>query len=613
MKKYLRVAIACLLYCFLLNFQDHVYAAEDGSSAQPYTVGSASELKEVLTKSTPGTLYIKLKNDITYTTENFKIGSDININGDGHAMLYAGNNYITNSRGYTLSGAGYHVNFNNIDFGNATFKYGQTFYGILSTNYNQVDLTVENVNYYGRNGAQPFCMYNGNSTVLIKGKNSFKSITGGSSGQEFMEGAQLIFDRNSSTNIEHSTDSSQALFWNSVGSSAPFDLQLKENAQVNINTNKKYISYGTGLNVQVANRAKLSIGSSNYGTTFTNNKQANLSLASEASLKVKGAGEVGSESSAPINLNVTDPNWVSFENTKGSKVFNTDVNVQQQTQSNYSLDSISGSDRKTRDAPKGNFGWKNNQIDPNKTNKAIYRPEIKALANVKSNVNTNPLVSELLFTELQANNPYAYQSMEYKVYEKPIVSDVTNQQSIIENDHAALYKGSVTTSQETLSKVKAGSYTIYFKVIGKLEDESITSDWIEKTITVNKSPLNVTVPLDMSFSVIDNNPFKSVDQYHIINHTNFETSFNISSVSGGTKDINLVNAISNNTPNRSLYLALKDTKSNELPFVASSPNNKISVSPFDGTSTFNVVGQYKGSIKYSEKEKLNYKLKLEIK
>ena len=93
-KKILLFIWLCLFSCFI---QYSVSANGTGTAANPYTVGTSSELTSALnngaTLSSSETLHIKLTDNISYTAnDSFKIQSNVVVDGNGYSMHYTGTN-----------------------------------------------------------------------------------------------------------------------------------------------------------------------------------------------------------------------------------------------------------------------------------------------------------------------------------------------------------------------------------------------------------------------------------------------------------------------------------------------------------------------------------------
>ncbi|MCK8605892.1 hypothetical protein LNP18_07205 [Leuconostoc citreum] len=613
-KKMLLFIWLCLFSCFI---QYSVSANGTGTAANPYTVGTSSELTSALnngaTLSSSETLHIKLTDNISYTAnDSFKIQSNVVVDGNGYSMHYTGTNYTTGTAGYLLTKNGYNVTYSNLIFGSSNYSFGQTYYGILLGTSYQANLTIHDVTYYGKNGAQPICNYNAGTIVTMTGTNNFSAIPG-SYGQEFMEGANLVFGSDSITNIIHNTNDATALLWNSA-SGNDFNMTLQKNAKVNIQTSKPLFSYGKRLSIDMADSSQLNITNTAYDITMTNSVGSNINMAKNSSFNATGNGKFGNQASGLYtNFTTSDPSKISFENTSSTNgIFTSSPKITPTTQTAYSLDSYVNSNKTTRDASANAFNL-TDSLFPSNTKRVIYYPKIIPTAMISSHVNNNPLVSEILFNSLGVNVPYTYVSTQYKIYKNSqIDGDITSSdnQSIIENSQSALYKGVFENDTGQVSQINAGNYIVYLKINVTSPTGSSSSQWISKSIEVPKSLLNITVPTNMAFLALNNDMFTSNSSYEVVNHSNFDTDFGISAISGGDSNINLVENLATTTEPNPLYLALKNTDGIEMPFVQSGKKTRFNVSPFEGSSKFNLIGQYGGAISSKNKAVINYIMRL---
>lgn len=605
---------------FFLFMQGQASANGDGTNDNPYVVNSVSSLNDALAtsgtfESTNGTLYITLSSDITYTSsDSFKIASNIVINGDGHAMLYTGTNYTTSTAGYFVTKDGYDVTFSHITFGNSDYSANQTYYGILLGYNRKTNLTVNNVTYYGKNGGQPFVNYNPNSTVTFTGTNTFSSIAG-TAAQEFLEGTNVIFDENSVTNISQNTAEGLAVFWNSTLGSKTLNISLKRNAKVNIQTNKPYFSYDEPLSLSLAESAQLNINNSAYGVRMTLNRASTINMASNSSFSAIGNGKFGEGATGQTTtFAVSDPAAINIQNTASSVgLFAYSPVIVPNNTADYSFDYIIGATQSTLAAAKATINLSDSLFDKNVT-QVTYRPDIIATATVSSYVQSSPVQSQILLNNLGVNQPFTYKSARYKVYTTPIVPiDTINQsdnQNTIEQSTTSLYSGTVTNTSGQLTNIKAGTYTIYIKIAASSSDGLVTSRWLAKTVTVPKSVLNITVPISMTFTAVDNAMFASPVHYEITNQSNFDTAFGVSAITGGANTVNLVDDINTTTQSNPLYLALQDTNGTTMPLIQSETKTTFDVAAFNGSSRFRLIGQYGGALASSNKQTLDYNLHL---
>ncbi|WEV44910.1 hypothetical protein OZX60_05585 [Streptococcaceae bacterium ESL0687] len=204
---------------------------------------------------------------------NFKTGQKIyivanktktvEIDGNGHTITYdmgplknntdKDNEKLDNQdkaaageTGFGFGADGLKITFKNVTFGNKDAYYsasGDTkannFYGIINpgrtVGSNGTSLTVENVKYYSKKGAQPFHVYGGDTKLIFSGTNEFYMKGSDRQTQEFIEGGNIVFDDNSVTKIvDEKTGTYQTgLIWALFD---PLNLVVGKNATVDITT-----------------------------------------------------------------------------------------------------------------------------------------------------------------------------------------------------------------------------------------------------------------------------------------------------------------------------------------------------------------------------------------
>ncbi|MBS9338011.1 hypothetical protein [Fructobacillus parabroussonetiae] len=585
------------------------FAITGKSDTDTVSVSNKQELKAALSKNI---LNIKLNNDIHYDdNERFFINSDVNIIGNNHAILNDGSNQ-RDWPGFTLNKNDLNVSYNNVTFGDN--NHIQSWYGILQGSWYRANLKINNVNYIGFTAAQPFYL-NKDTKLTFTGNNNFYTTPGKGSGQEFLEGAtNIVFDENSVTNIYHNTNTSTAGF---LWPSDTTNISVKKNAQVNINTSKKIFCWGANFNLNLDDNSVFKINSTLNGVTMGTNT-GNVTLNSGSYFEAVGNGSFGEQASDNINFSTINPRGLLIENKKSKGLFNHDVTLNNKSTFPYFFDYYNPS-KQTQPASSGNNILNNNVFGSNST-KLFYHAKTKTIGDVTSTVKSNPLISQINLNNLNIEGPYYYKGIEYKIYQKSLVSDIDsdNSQNIITNDSTADFKGITNDDYVDVTNVPAGNYVVYMRAKGQSLSssyEDTTSQWIAKDINVKKSMLDITVPIKTDFTVLDNSLFTSDNQYKIVNNSNFTFKYYIDSdlPKKESGSANLVDKIDSDTPNKSIYLALKvrDTKNDILPFVHSADKTmKISVPGFKGESIFNVIGQYKGPINYSKYENLSYIIKL---
>lgn len=615
--RYNVIIILMIVFAFF-SFNKKVSAdTGTGTSSDPYVINSISDIQPALDKgkniSSTDTLYIKLNSDISYSSsDSFKIYSNLSIDGsknssENYAMKYTGTSYTSGSAGYTLTKSGLSVSFNNMTFGDSSFSSNQTYYGILLGTSYQVNFYANDITYYGNNGAQPFCNYNVNTVVTLQGNNTFTSKAGNSS-QEFFEGDNLIFDSNSHTNIAHNTSTGvSSLIYNSTSSSL-LNITIKNNASVNIDTNKPYFTYGSAVNLNIGENSSFNFNNNTSGATFSNAYLTTINSSKNSSINITGNGLVGANSSSQTTINSTTPQSINFENNSGGTgLFKNNITLNNTDPSGYSFHYYINKVESVMDASNSSYVLNDNNIKSNLTQLKYYAtPQLSFSA--ESNVENSPTLSQIIISNvIMTNNDLNY--YQYKIYKKDIIDGDINSstnQSLITNDQNSTYSGTGTATK-TIDKVISGEYTVYVK---GFSNNNGSTNWTKQTVNVKKTLLNITLPVDIKFNVIDNSQFSS-SSYQFINNSNFDTTFNISNVSKlGNTDTNLVGSIVDDTPQNSIYLALKSQNAT-LPFDQTGQNSGTdSITGFGGINKFNIIGQYKGPISTTNSKNVSYKLSL---
>ncbi|MBS9336743.1 hypothetical protein [Fructobacillus papyrifericola] len=607
MKKIFFIALFCSFFIALFcSFFISAFAVTGKAETNTVSVSTKQELKDALSQNI---LNIELKNDIHHDdNESIFIYSDVNIIGNNHAILNDGSNQ-GNWPGFTLTKNDLNVSYNNVTFGDS--KHIQSWYGILQGTDYRANLKINNVTYVGTGAAQPFVL-NNNTKLTFTGQNNFTVTPGSGWGQEFLQGAtNIVFDKNSVTNIYHESDTSTAGFlW--PGDTA--NISVKKNAQVNITTSKKIFCWGENFNLTLDDDSVFRLNNIRNGATM-GTEAGNITLNSGSYFEAVGNGAFGEAASDNIKFNTINPKGLLIENKKSKGIFNHDVTLNNQSTFPYFFDYYNPS-KLTKPTSSGNNILNNSVFGSNST-KLFYHAKTKASGDVTSTVKSNPLISQINLNNLNIEGPYYYKGIEYKIYQKSLVSDIDsdNSQNIITNDSTADFTGVTNDDHVDVNNVPAGNYVVYMRAKGQAlssSSEDTTSQWIAKDINVKKSMLDITVPIKTDFTILDNSLFTSDNQYKIVNNSNFTFNYYINSAVKESGSANLVDKIDSDTLNKSIYLALKikDTDNDILPFVYSGEPMKISVPGFTGESIFNVIGQYKGPINYSKYENLSYKINL---
>lgn len=626
-----------VLFVFIVMLVPQKVFAEvtgSGTEADPYVAGNATDLTTALAngKNSTSTVYVQLSSDITYTDSNqFTIYSNVVINGlkdntvgSYYKMLKTGTSQTTATAGFYLNASGYDVTFRNLSFGDSTYSYYQTYYGILLGYSYQVDFTMENVDYYGSAGGQPLCNYNVGTTFTFAGTNNF-NVQAGAYSQEFMEGCNVSFADDSNTTINHVSADGYGFIYNSTSNSTT-TINIGANAVVNVNTNRTYFTFNNStVNFTMADSAEFIYTCTAAGFNFSNSASttSTYTVGNNATFAVSGAGKVGNLVAAKATFNATTPAEISFENTSSaSGLFNGTSTLT--TDSGYLFDYTVSGTTTTKDAAASSVSLQDSSFATGVT-KVVYYPQTvlsyDAAGNVADASADANAISTLDVTNPSVSHSYTLSSAEYKVYTtSPLASDAditsTDSQTTITNSTTADYSGTTTTGVFSLSDVPAGTYTVFMRGTTTSSTGRITqtTDWVATTVTVAKSALYVTIPVNMTFAIVDNAEFTSAESYSTTNKSNYPVTFGIDSVTEAS-GVTLVEDVNNTTATNPLYLGLRSTadSSSEIPFITSASTKKtFLLSSFGGMVPFELVGQYGGSVSYTGITDLQYTLTVVI-
>lgn len=544
----------------------------EGTVTNPYTAGTVGELKDVLTAIKndvgTGTYYLNLTENIVYSgADVFEIYKSIEINGQGNYMLYENSSSTTEANvGYRIKVSGLQVKIKNLNFGSSTLTddkgnvYGnQSYYGIIGAGGSsaiQFDATLENVNYYGKTGAQPLLTWNTESTFTMMGENHFKSEVGSNS-QEFMEGYNLFFAKGSKTTIDHQTSASSSLLYGyGTGGSGDRKMRvtLEEDAEVDFTSSKTYFTYGSnGLILTIGKGAEFFYTQTdNKALTFTNTSSASaeINAQKDSQMTVLSGGRI--TSSGAITMNVNEPNWLRFKNTATTGLFNKNVTFNRLDGNvgeigGYQFNYLSASQEllKKEVAGASTLTLADNYFENPSLKQAIYQKKIKIIdwesfsdvdvgrSNLITTIkdydpsertltnNTFKLSKERLWTGDEIKNETAQQEIE----------DATDEtQGMVTSETSA-------SSTWHVEELISGSYYVYVKISGTINEDpelqifASESLWVEKEVEIAKSPLSVEVPLELLFQVREVGAFDTKESAQpILSESNYPIDFTIDSV-----------------------------------------------------------------------------------
>lgn len=621
----------------------------DGTETNPYTAGTALELKEVMDTINndwgSGPYYVKLVENIVYTEADvFEFFKDVEIDGQGYSMLYSNSSGmdVTNT-GYRMKASNLKVKLKNMNFGSATIvdengnAYNRSsYYGIIGSgtlaNFS-FEAILENVNYYSKNGAQPFFSYNFASAFTLMGENSFISEAGENS-QEFMKGYNLIFAEGSKTTINHQTDNEAALFHGHGGGGAgdgQIRVTLEKDAEVAITSNKSYFSYGSnGLNLTVGENARFFYTQTeSKPLIFTNGVDAEINLQTNAKTEFISSGEITSDGSVVINANA--PDYIRFQNKEEigglfgkTMTFNRlDGTAGEIGGYQYSyLDA--NQELLKKDVPGAStFSLSNDSFDYTSLKQAVYQKKLNLL-EWESNPTVEVDRSELT-TTITSYDPADMKLAKntFKLSTEPLwsgeeITEAIAQKEVEEASDSTPGIVEIHTSADldwTLEQLPAGTYYIYVKIAGAVnEDPDLQlylseSLWEEKQIEIVKSPLTVEVPLELVFTAREIGAFsEEASPKPIISRTNYPIDFTIESVQdlSETSPIQLVKEMEAGRE-KQLILNLADTDGSILGPLVAGTNEvaSLEVLPFlEEPLGIYLKGEYSGPV--FEKYETNY-------
>lgn len=620
-----------------------------GTSADPFTAGSAAELITVLqtitSATTPGPYYIELTANIVYQdSHSFSINKDVVIDGQGFYMLYSNSSSpVALDTGFRVKTSGVTVTLRNINFGSDTLMDSSnqvydnsTYYGIIgaiadSTTFHAI---MENVNYYAQTGAQPFISWNQQSTFTFQGENAFVARAGAAS-EEFLEGYNVIFAEGSKTTIDHQTTSNTGLFY-AFGTGSITDSRLRitieENAEVDIISTKPSFTYNaisSGVDFTIGEGARLYY--THVGTDamyFSNMVEMNVTVGNDAQVSFVNTGPFNS---APANLlsssltfYVDSPDYIRFKNasTTGTGLFTRNIAFVREdgtagVTGDYRFSYLNASSQLQGKEVAGvsSNTLNNNYFSNPSLKQAIYQKRIEVMD--WSNEPDVAVNKSELTTTIDRYDPPARQvtAVEYKLSDESLWtgSDINDAQAQSQIENATLATSgvlAVETSEEQVwvnEDLMAGTYYVYVKLTGVISDDpdvqayTTKSRWAEAEIVIPKSTLSVEVPLELIFGTKETGAFSATEHAQpIVNQSNFVIDFTIAEVTDQSEEvtISLVDQLSVNGENELLLnLSKTDGQSIGPMLVGVNDTDAMELLPFWETShDLYISGQFSGPI-----------------
>ncbi|WP_206856045.1 hypothetical protein [Candidatus Enterococcus mangumiae] len=613
----------------------------NGTEQEPYTAGTAAELRSVLqtirTDPGTGTYHILLTDNIFYNASDvFEIHKDVVIDGQGFHMLYANNaSTAAGDTGFRIRVSGVQATVRNLNFGSDTLTdaNGQvydnnTYYGVLGsagTDNIRFDAIFENVNYFARRGAQPLLTWNRQSRFIFKGENHFISRTGTNS-QEFMEGYNITFAEGSKTTIDHQTEVNLGFIFafgtgGSAGSDGRIRINVEENAEVNILSSKQHFTFGAQVIFTIAENAKFHYRqTANRALSFSNNQAVTVNIDPNTQATFLSNGQINSGNT--VNFNVNEPDFIRFQNLSSSTgLFARNMNFNRldsagEATGGYNFYYMNQNQRLVRRGIPGASSrvLANNQFSHSGLRHAIYKKRTNFdLANTAD----VGIGRSKLTTTIDSYDPAGrlVTDVEYKLSKERLWSGAsiteTSAQTAIEQATENT-PGMVATNKSTnLSwqndELRAGTYYVYARVTTAISDDpekllfASDSFWQEKEVVIERSPIHVVVPLEKLFDVRETGEFyKDEHSQPIVSHSNFPIDFTVTHVADHSVDptITLVDEIIEEGKD-DLVLNLGVTNGQKLGplLVGENKLDTVSLEPFlDEPLELFLKGEFRGSI-----------------
>lgn len=631
-----------------------------GTEQDPFTAGTAAELETVteMIRTIPGagpfhihlTADIVLRNNVPMLPlgtrlDRFNLYKDTVIDGQGYHLLIQ-----NDSRSYfsffETRNNGINLTFQNINFGSNQLVdqngiiYGrQGMYGIISSindyslNFNMV---MENINFYtnyslaeavwqGYNDESYF-HFRGDNQIIFDFTNRRTSI---------ISSPNIIYEEDSSTYIE--CGPGLYIFYVSGNSLFPelgtgnLNIQQKNNAKVEIITGKEGLAYAIdSATMTIGEEAELSV----RGSSTSNMSIIRQSVSAEGTailnVNQNAVVDIVNQSNFRLNnltINVDQPKYFRMEaldNTPTTMANNATMKrldgVSGET-GGYQVTSIdvSGQIFISEVSGGGSFGGDTMLYGTNRKGFLYQRKfaidELEAVPEVDVGISR-------LTTSINAVEPVGRPLTRYQLKLSrtrlwrpttllPTINSL-NTQRVISNATLATNGVLAIESSETESswqkeKLTAGTYYVYVRVTGVMQDDPelqkylSESLWHEIVIEVPKSPMSAEVPLEKFFRVREIGEFdETANALPIISHSNFPIDFKVTDVVEQSTDsaVTLVNSTMTDAfKHLQLRLAATNGQHTGPLTVGSNQENAIQVLPFlDDPLKLYLKGHYSGPI-----------------
>ena len=566
--------------------------AADGSEENPYLVGDITTLIATLSKDIPDgseELYIKLTNDIIYTSTDISYGDNSKLNitkntvldGDGHYLLYDNSNggntdyahFITKTPNLTIT-------YKNLNFGNEQYQ-NNTWFGILKvlSGATGTNFIVENIDYSMTEGSQPFYATADNCVLTIKGENNFTSKTAPSKyGGEFSEGySTIIFEENSNTTIHLDTPDGEAFFWPKQDGNR-LNLVVKKNAVVDATSSKRYPFFGNNDSTfyveedGVFKYKKIKSATGNSYTRYTMNLGDSIAMNFDNSSIVEFSSDEATIEMKKATIVANEPDYILFNFPKSTSNFISSGTLalnrpQITTDTNYQLDYISGGNVNslTSHFPTNHTETITTSYPSNNTQSLIYQQSLTL-----NGVTGTPIASTLeskIDTNITGFTPTERNitTVDYLLSKKSLhgngdINSTEVQQAINDafnsNDSSYLSKTVTLTAENTdtstlFENLAGGDYYLYARATGE-----VTAGFPSTTlwVTTASEPLSLAKVIDTNIPV--NMIFKSpttefgkkenAGEYTFTNNSNIPIAVDLTEVArtaGSDSDVSLTNSL----------------------------------------------------------------------
>lgn len=624
--------------------------AGSGTEFDPYLVGSQTEMISALAmiQNDPGTgpYYIELTENIIYDGVSivFNIYKDVVIDGKGYYVLHNNDSLSRAERLFNVAVAGLNVTLKNMNIGSDTLMDGNSrlydknpsrlIYreNVSPSSVYDVSVVIENINYYG---TLYFDVISA-ARVTFKGNNSFRNAG------RFVINHQVFVAENSTTLIDAMKPSSSTIdycFYLSNSSlNEPFIID--RNAELSIVTpTSKAISAINSIRMDIREEARLFVHTTHptaissymiYHNQYSNGVGAMILVGPNATVVHESQTMIGISYTFMANK----PKYIllraaSRQTLTGRGIFVVNrLDTASEFGGHYQVSyrfantqlgnlSVFPNTTVSRDLTSvysGSSGTYDIIYQPNFVIDEIQvEPEVDLdISNLTTTINTT-IPPERPLTK------YDFKLSKQRLWTGSSINTQTAQTQInnatLATNGIVAIRSSPTENTWQEQKLYAGSYYVYVKVTGELQEDPelahlpSESFWHEVVIQVPRSPLNVEVPLEKIFKIREEGQFDTSESSQpIISHSNFPIDLMVTEVVEHTTDspVTLVNEILPGV-NKQLRLHLATTNNQDSGPLVVGPNqaSSIEILPFlDNPLHLYLKGEYAGSLQ--QKQDVSY-------